>query len=116
MADEGEAKTVRTVQFHYIKGKDFRVVAADGAMGSLTPQGRIMVTVYNERAAIPRIVIQEISPEGDLGDILEADGRAGFVREMEVAILMDRDGAENLRDWLTDKLNELDQLQQQAKK
>jgi hypothetical protein len=114
MAKEAdESQPQQTVQFHYIKGKDFRVVSADGAMGSITPQGRLLVTVYSERVAIPRTVVYELKPDGDLGEIVETEGRSGFVREMEVAILMDRDGAETLRDWLTSKLKSLDEFEKE---
>jgi hypothetical protein len=38
------------------------------------------------------------------------ESKTGIVREMEVAVMMDRGAAASFRDWLTSKIDELDQL------
>jgi hypothetical protein len=103
------------VRFHYIKGNFFRVVHVDGCIGGPTPAGLIHCATYSERPAIPQVTeheIQETAPT--LGPPLSVEGKAGFVRELDVDLILSRDRAVELRDWLTNKIDELDKLLRQG--
>ena len=53
------------LQFHYIKGPNYRETPCHGAIGGVTPQKKIWMTLFSERGPIPRVVEFEISaPEG----------------------------------------------------
>lgn len=101
----GEAQRV---QFHYLKSPQFRTVTAEGFFGSVTPHGKIYMAPYTERGALPRVIWQAVSPHGELGEVLEVETRGGVVRELEVGIIIDRDDAVRFRDWLSNKILELD--------
>jgi hypothetical protein len=112
---EGDAtgpSTVRfnsgPVQFHYIKSNDYRVVHVDGAIGSVTPRGLIHAAIYSERVPIPKSAIHPINEDGSLGPPADEDIRSGIVREVEVSLMLDRNTAEGLRNWLTDQIASLD--------
>ncbi len=77
-------------------------------MGSVTAQGKIYFSLYNERAAMPRATVHDVTPAGTLGEIVEAEGKSGFVRELEVGVLMDRDEATNFRNWLSQRIEQLE--------
>jgi len=111
-SDDPKSGGPQTVQFHYIKGSYFRVVLADGAIGNVTPQGKILFSLYNERAALPRLIVQEVNEKGVLGQVVSSESKTGIVREMEVAVVMDRNNAVGLRDWLTTTIGELDKIAQ----
>lgn len=99
------------VQFHYIKGNHFRTVHASGAIGSLTPSGDIHCAFYNERPAIPRITEHELDKDGRLIDEpVAVEGRSGFVRELEMDLIVDVQTARNLRAWLDQKITESEAL------
>ena len=94
------------VKFHYLKSTHFRTIHADGAIGSVTPRGHIHMAIYNERHAIPREMVQEIKPDGTLGEVIQSETvvREGIVREMEVDVLMNVEVAKGVINWLEDKI------------
>jgi hypothetical protein len=96
-----------SVKFHFIKSNFFRVVHADGAIGGLTPSRQIFISVYNERAAIPKIIEMNISPDGHLGEEISREGKEGLVREMEMGIILNGHAAELLAETLLESVKAL---------
>jgi len=95
-----------TVVFDYIKGANFRPIRADGAIGSVTPNGHIHMALYSERLAIPRRMVHELLENGVVGAIREAETRNSVVREMEVDIFLDLRTAESIHEWLRERIEE----------
>ncbi|RVD54543.1 MULTISPECIES: hypothetical protein [unclassified Mesorhizobium] len=97
------------VAFDYIKSQFFRVIRADGAIGAITPNGHIHFALYSERAAIPRRIVQELDAAGHLGTLIdsETETRGSIVREMDVDVFLTLESAISLRDWLTQRIDEL---------
>ena len=93
-------------EFHQIKSNFFRVIHADGAFGGVSPNGYIHMSIYSERRALPRLIVHEIEPDS-LGKEVGREGRAGMVRELEVDVVLDEGTAIALRQWLGDKIEEL---------
>ena len=84
---------------HYMKSNLFRVVHADGAMGALTPRGLVHMTLYSERAAIPKRGFRAISEDGQhLEPEVFTETIGGVIRELEVDVLMDEALVRELRD------------------
>ena len=96
------------VRFHYIKSNLFRAVHVDGAIGGITPAGNIHCAIYSERGAIPQTSEHPISEDGTLLPADSVDGQVGLVREMDVDLILNRRVAEDLRNWLTQKIEEFD--------
>ena len=110
MSDQPATETPQ-VQFSYIKCNSFRVVHVDGAIGALTPRGLIFASLYSERQAIPRVLVHEVQKGfKELGKVVHTDTRGGYVRELEVGLMLDRETAAGLRDWLNDRIGELDKV------
>jgi len=108
-----EEKTDTKLQFHWIKGPDFRTIHVDGAIGSITPRGYIHMALYSERPAIPQKTVHTLNlNENKLGpEILEEQvTRGGIVRQMEIDGFLDFESATSLRDWLNARLSELKQI------
>jgi hypothetical protein len=97
------------IAFDYIKAPDFKVVWADGAIGSITPNGIISFVMYAERAAIPRRQVFEVGSDGRLGEerLEKRISRGSIVREMACNIFLSQEGAENLAHWLLEQVEEL---------
>jgi hypothetical protein len=95
-----------TVAFDYIKSNQFRVVHADGVWGGVTNQANVQIAFFSERQAIPRRIVHRVEEDGTLGPEIEEERvtRGGFVREVEVDVVMNLDTAIALRDWLTEKI------------
>lgn len=100
------------VNFDYIKGQHFRVIHMDGAIGAITPNGHIHMSLYNERPAIPRRTVFPLE-NGQLGAELinERTTRDAIVREMDVDVIMTVDAADSLWRWLKVKVDELRERQ-----
>lgn len=104
-----EAETVN-LQFHYIKGPDYREVPCHGAIGGLTPQGKIWLALFSERGALPRIVQYSVPspPAGETRVPLNertatpsfVETRSGIIRHVEFSTYLDIETAQRLRDWL----------------
>lgn len=108
---EEDRKQPRVV-YHFIKGNHFRVVAADGAWGGVTPNGDLSVSFYNERFPIPTKVTHQITGLKLGAEIVgEREAKDGIVREFEVAVHLKPVAARALLNWLTEKLGELEHLQ-----
>src|SRR5437773_458689 len=96
-----------SVKFHYIKSNLFRVIHSAGAVGGVTPDRDIFVTLFNQRAALPKVIEVAISPDGRLGNEMNREGKEGIVREMEIGIVMNARAAEDLAQFLTDQVRAL---------
>ncbi len=79
----------------------------DGAIGSVSPNGQIHMSLYSERLPIPRRMVYELK-ENALGDEIEDQRvtRDAIIREMDVDVIMTIDAAESLCTWLQNKIDE----------
>jgi hypothetical protein len=100
-----------TVDFHYVKTGGYRTYHVDGVFGGMTPKGYIYMELFVERAPTPIIVTQEINPDRTLGKETARQGKKGLIREVEAGVVVDLKTAELLRDWLTDKINQVAEIQ-----
>ncbi len=103
------------VKFHYLKGRLFRIIHVDGALGGLTPSLDLFISLYNQRAPIPTITVQGILENGLLGDEILADRETkdGIIREVEVGLIMNLSTAKVLHQWLGDKIGLAEKAQRQ---
>lgn len=104
------------IAFDYIKATDFRVVWADGAIGGATPSGQLQFCLYSERKAIPlrQIFAVEIK-DGYLSKLGQEVSekqttRGSIVRELACDVHMSVAGAENLANWLLQRVEEMKKL------
>lgn len=98
--EKGNGKSQKTVTFHYIKAPEFKTIHVDGAIGGATPQGLLHVSLWAQRPAIPREIVQEITPEGKLGDEVSRQGREGVTRELQVDAMLTLAAAKEVHAWL----------------
>ncbi len=84
------------------KSAFFRVVHADGTLCAFSPAGNVCLTFYNDRAAIPKTMVEGVDDKGfATGEIREKrDERKGYDREVETEIVMSKDVAARLWRWL----------------
>ncbi|MGV3719837.1 MAG: hypothetical protein ACO1SX_02915 [Actinomycetota bacterium] len=99
----------RQIRVHNIKSNYFRVVHADGVWGGVTAHGFVQMAFWSERTAIPKELTYTFEPGSkELKESPEdRTGREGWVREMEVSVLMDLPTAISFRGWLDEKIKTL---------
>jgi hypothetical protein len=114
--DPAKGPSEKEIAFDYIKAPDFRVVWADGAIGSITPNGLIHFVLYAERQAIPRRQVFSIEAMEDgtakLGEerLDKQISRGSVVREMGCDVFLSPQAATNLANWLLEQVSDLENL------
>jgi hypothetical protein len=107
-----EEDTQSTVDINYLKSVAYREVACDGAIGSLTPKGKLWLAFYTERLPLPRIVRHELISSTEPQELridpdkpgVTIDGRAGVVRNVEFGLYLSVSTARKLHEWLGSQL------------
>jgi hypothetical protein len=103
----------KRIRFDYIKGQLFRSVHVDGIFGGVIPSGRfIRMSVWNERWPIPKQTVHERDENGIVKNeiIEERISRDAIVREVEIDLVMNVECATQMRDWLSVKLKEFEDV------
>jgi hypothetical protein len=98
-----------SIKFHYVKGNFFRVIHVDGAIGGLTPSRDVFVSLFSQRAALPRMIELAVLPTGGLGGETGREGKEGIVREMEVGIVMSANAAHDLAQFLLEQVKAINE-------
>lgn len=94
------------VDFHYIKGAQFRAIHVDGVFGGVAPNGNITLALYNERFPIPLRIRHGLNSDQTLGPEQGRMSREGIVREVDAELVMNRRVAESLVEWLSEKIKQ----------
>ena len=103
MPEDEATEHPQSVRFVYTQAPDYRIAAANGAYGGVTPQGDYLIEFYCERAQSPIVDEHRILPEGRLGEKLEAEGKSRppqMERFVQFAVLMSPRQAKGLADWI----------------
>lgn len=103
--DEGKEKD--TVTFHLIKSPHFQTLRADGALGTLMPNG-LSLTFFVERGAVPQKMTYEVQADGKLGTLVSAEGKSGIVRELQNSFVLDAASARSLMKLLGKMLKDFE--------
>jgi hypothetical protein len=93
------------VRFHYIKAQNFKVIHADGVIGNITPKGLIHFGLFSERPPFPQQVELTVNEDGSYQE-KNLISKEGFIREIDVDVVMDVETAEGLKNWLEGILKE----------
>lgn len=116
MTDATKKKRTVKLQFHYLKGATYRELPCHGALGGVTAQGKIWMSLFSERGAIPRIVEFDVEAQEGSNNVefneAEAkpshiDTRNGIIRQVEMSTYLDLDVAMRLHKWLELRIEEL---------
>jgi len=110
----GVSREEKRIRFDYIKSQFFRTVHVDGIFGGLAPNGKsIRLSIWNERWPIPKQTVYETDELGNLVKeyLEERITREAIVREVDVDLVLDIECAQQIRDWLSERIEELIDLQ-----
>jgi hypothetical protein len=84
----------------------YRVIATNGVWGGLTPRGDLKLDFFVESQATPDSVRHEVV-DGNLGKEISRSPERAIARRLQVGVLLSIDDAENLRDFLKLKIEEI---------
>ena len=95
----------------YTKSNACRVVHADGAYGGVTPTLNIYMALYSQHNATPdRSTLHFDHTAKTAKEEISNPGHQ-WVREIESEVIMSRDTARALRDWLSGRLDVADKME-----
>lgn len=103
--EPGESK----VTFEFARSADYRVVAANGAWGGVTPQGDFFLDFFVDHWRIPDEISNLIDTNGLLGREVERKPSAALVatRTRQVGVVLTLDQAENLARFIQTRIDAL---------
>lgn len=103
-----------SIPAHYLKSPNHRVVPVTGAFFGANAQGKLVLTPYVDRPAVPQVIPQKIDPvSGALSDDLaNAVKKEGIIRDFEVSLFMDLDVAEAIAKGLLQVIEQMRSMQQ----
>lgn len=101
-----------TLDIFHVPSPGYQTYHADGALGGITPQGKIHISFYLEHGPIPERVKVEVKEDGSISDPIETEGKNGVIREMHCAVVMNLNVAETLIDYLGRIIQEIKQQRQ----
>ncbi|HTF40645.1 MAG TPA: hypothetical protein VK754_08635 [Propionibacteriaceae bacterium] len=115
-----EPPKVDRVTFAYIRGPQCRTVFAEGAFGGPSPSGGLLeANFYTVHRPLPDRVVHNVNPQdGVLGSEVKEERviRSGFVREVEVTLLLTTASAKSLHKWLGERIVELESVKGKKEK
>ncbi len=106
---------IEKATFEYVFGDDFNPEYANGAIGGPTTQGEIFVSFYVERNPLPYSQTFKVKPDGQLAEEFERDpkiedGSISVVRFVTAGVIMTRETAKRVHDFLGRHLEAMDAL------
>lgn len=106
-------RTRVTATFEFTQSQHHRVIHVDGAWGAITNQGLIAMDFFSEYKSPPDSIEFELEV-GKLPTELTREGGDTITREREVTALLNLQTATAIRDWLNQKIGELDALNKEV--
>jgi hypothetical protein len=114
---EAKKKKLHKLSFEYKISPTYTVYAINGAYGGITPHGEILMSVFNERTAIPQTETYQINEDGSLGekpsDQVKKDS---IIRHVMFGLSMNPNVARSLAKWLNSKADAYEERLKGAKK
>ena len=112
-ANGGEEKKPDRVQFVYTQAPDYRIAAANGALGGPTPQGDFLIDFYCERAQMPLVEEHKVTTEGRLGQKVYGPGVSSDVPQIEryvqFGVMLSPKQAMVLAKWIRKHIDDMKQ-------
>ena len=117
MADEktSDSEQPKEIGVYYQRSRHYRTIHVDGAQIGITPRGQIQFTLFSDQKPMPEYVLHEITPEGNLGGSREEVVKQGFIREVEVNVIMDVSATTQFVNVMQTTLNQFAEIQKQQK-
>lgn len=102
------------IGIYYQRARHYRTIHADGAQFGVTPRAAIQFTLFSDQRPMPEFVLHQVTPEGNLGEVIEEVKKEGVIREVEANVVMDVATAASFVEKLQGVLEQIKSLQAKA--
>lgn len=96
MGDSEEKAGGQTIDIYYKKTRHHRTSYVDGVWVGVTPQLELQLAFFKDLQPIPDYVTHNVLPGGSLGTERARVAQKGFVREVEVTLVMSAETLESV--------------------
>lgn len=96
------------VRYNFTKSPLYRDIHIDGIWGGVHPGGYIQMAVFKDKSHLPNAVEYEVNEDGRQSVEASRDVHDSITREIEVDIAMNLNVAILMRDWLSDRIEEME--------
>ena len=108
-------KKFDTITFEYKISPNFAVYAVCGAFGGLNSHGEIIMTLYNEKAAIPERQTYRINDDGSIDKKpISVEKKEVVIRHVMFGVSMNPSVARSVGEWLIQKAEAYDKYSEKA--
>jgi len=108
-------KKFDTITFEYKISPNFVVYAVCGAFGGLNSHGEIIMTLYNEKAAIPERQTYRINDDGSIDkQPISVEKKEVVIRHVMFGVSMNPSVARSVGEWLIQKAEAYDKYSEKA--
>jgi len=105
---KGELIEEKEIKFIHKRSDDYKLIYANGVFGGPTPRGEIVCHFFVEAFDIPESQTFELTKEGKIGKQIKTEAeKVPVTRELKVGIVLRPDVAENVANWLIEKVKKL---------
>lgn len=110
-----EIKKLTELEFFFEHDPNYRIIAANGIWGGLTPRGDIQLDFFVEKQNTPESIRHELKETGVLGDELGRFPSRKIIRRLQVGILLSAEQADSVANFIKDKVKELREIREKIK-
>lgn len=96
------------VKFVFVKSPDYKMIAANGVWGGVTPQGQLKLDLFVDSVDMPEFITHNILKDGRLGEEIERKPSGKIItRELQIGVLLPINIAETIAKWILATLQEV---------
>lgn len=109
---QNETVGQKQIKVFYEHDPGYRMIAANGIFGGITPRGELRIDFFSEYSEVPKSVTLRITKEGTVTE--EQDTNPRIVRMIQMGVLVPADHIESFADWFQAKAEEIKQRRKHA--
>ena len=107
----------KSLNFEYKILPTYNVYAVSGAYGGLNAKGEIVVNLFHERTAIPRLQTFELHEDGSVSNKPTSEEKKdAIIRDVIFAMSINPQTARALAEWLNDKADQYEKVIEKVKR
>src|SRR5262249_13191443 len=102
---------IKSITINFSRSPDYRVIAANGALGGPAAQGVILVDFFVERIAAPLAITQQFTGGQPVEHHLVPNVDRTIEREAQIGMMLTPEAARSIGEWLISKADDCEAIQ-----
>jgi len=94
----------KEIDIQYDFDPSYRIVAANGVYGGITPRGDMKIDFFVESLDVPHQVRNKVLPDGKLGEEISRSPGKRLVRRLQVGLILSINDAGRIADFIKQRI------------